>query len=72
VADEGVLGFSGSRADDGAPACFLGEPDRVECLGQGADLVQFDENRVCDITVDALADAAGIRGEQVITYELDF
>src|ERR1051325_1190430 len=53
VGDGGVLGLAGAMRDDVAVAGALGHLDRVERLGERADLIQLDENRVADAPLDA-------------------
>ena len=48
VGDGGVLGLAGAVADDRGVAVLAGQLDGVEGLGEGADLVDFDEDRVAD------------------------
>ena len=58
IGDRRVLGFAGSVGDDGAVAARRRQRDRVERLGEGADLVDLDEDRVRDAGRDAAARAA--------------
>ena len=71
VGDGRVLGLAGAVRDDGAVARARREPDRVERLGERADLVQLDEDRVRDALVDAALQQLGVRHEHVVTDELD-
>ena len=57
VGDGGVLGLAGAVGDDGRPAGAVRHLDGVERLGQGADLVELDENGVGRAELDALLDA---------------
>lgn len=68
--DGGILGFARTVGDDGGPARVLGHLDGVDSLGQGADLVELDEDRVSDAHLDALGDDLGIGNEEVIADEL--
>ena len=45
--------------------------NRVECLGQRADLVELDEHCIGCAELDALLDALDVRDEQVVADELD-
>src|SRR5207342_2552562 len=54
----------------GGVAAALCEGDRVEGLGERADLVDLDENRVCDLLSDAPAQEIDVRHEQVVADEL--
>ena len=44
VGDRRVLGLAGTMADDRGPAGPPGEVDRLDRLGQGADLVELDQD----------------------------
>ena len=57
--------------DDGRPACAVRHLDGVERLGQGADLVELYEHRVCRAELDALLDACGVRDKQIVADYLD-
>src|ERR1700694_4451720 len=54
VRHEGVLGLAGAVGDDGAVTRALGQLDGFERLGEGADLVELDQDRVGDALADAL------------------
>src|SRR5439155_22298272 len=71
VRDEGVLGLAGAVRDDRAVARALRQLDRLERLGQRADLVQLHEHRVGETVLDPLLDDRGVRDEQVVPDELD-
>ncbi len=45
--------------------------DRVQRLAQGADLVRFDQNRVCALLVDAALDSLDVGHEDVVADQLD-
>ena len=47
IGNGGVLGLAGAVGDDCRPACAVSHLDSVESLGQGADLVDLDEDCVC-------------------------
>ena len=72
VGDEGVFGFAGAVADDGGVAEAAAELDGIEGLGDGADLVDLDEDRVGDFFLDSVAQAEGVGDEEVVADELDF
>jgi hypothetical protein len=44
--------------------------DRFESLGERADLVQLDQDRVGDAVLDPLPQALGVRHEQIVPDEL--
>ena len=52
------------------PAGSARQLDRVERLGQRADLVELDEHGVRGVLVDAALDALRVRDEQVVADEL--
>src|SRR3972149_6351562 len=66
VRDEGVLGFARAVRDDGAVAAALGEVDALEGLGERADLVQLDEDRVGDPLLDPAREALDVGDEDVV------
>ena len=57
--------------DDRGVAVAAGELDGVEGLGDGADLVDLDEDGVGDAFVDAALQALGVGDEEVVADELD-
>ncbi len=57
--------------DDGRVAGALGHLDGIEGLGEGADLVDLDQDRVGDAFIDAFLENFGVGDEQVIAYQLD-
>ena len=54
VGDGRVFGFAGAMADDGGVVVVLGQFDGVERLGERADLVDLDEDRVGRAGINAL------------------
>ena len=54
-----------------AVAALGGHADAVERLGERADLVQLDEDRVGRPARDAAAQALDVRDEEVVADELD-
>src|SRR5690606_21207733 len=70
VGDEGVAGLAAAVGDDGAVAAVLGQADGPEGLGEGADLVDLDEDAVGDPAVDAALETLGVGDEQVVADEL--
>ena len=53
VGDEGVFGLAAAVGDDRVEAGFAAKLYRVDCFGHGADLIQFDQDRIGDAFVDA-------------------
>jgi hypothetical protein len=49
----------------------VGHLDGLEGLGEGADLVDLDEDRVGDAVGDAAGEALGVGDEEVVADELD-
>jgi hypothetical protein len=58
--------------DDGPVAVPLREGDDVKGLGEGADLVELDENRVRDPFLNAPGELFRVGDEQVVPNDLDF
>ena len=54
VGNERVFRFPASVRDITAVVILLGQSNAVQGLGNSADLVQFDQNRVRDFSVDRL------------------
>src|SRR6267143_2812573 len=71
VSDEGILGFAGAMGNNGVVAGFAGQLDGVDGLGNGADLIQLDQNSVGDAFVDAAGESFGVGDEEVVADELD-
>ena len=55
VGDQSILGLPGAVRDDGAVARVTRDRDRFERLGEGSDLVELDQDRVRDPSVNAAA-----------------
>ena len=70
IGDGRVFGLAGAVRDDDAVAGLLRHQHRVERLGDGADLIQLDQDRVGDALVDALLQDRGVGDEQVVADEL--
>ena len=49
----------------------LGQINRFQCFGQGADLVDFHQQRVGQAAFDAFGQNGRVGHEQVVTYQLD-
>ena len=71
VGDGRVLGFAGTMRDDGGVSVSFGQFDAIKRLGERADLVQFDENRIGHAHFDAFAQEFRIGHEIVVADELD-
>src|SRR5690606_12967773 len=70
VGDECVFGLAGAVTDDRVEAVAASELDRLEGLGQRADLVDLDQDRVARTLFDATPQVLRIRDEQVVADEL--
>src|SRR5580658_7413995 len=58
-------------ADDGPIAVLRGDADAIERLGERADLVELDENRVRRAGLDAAAQALDVGHEEVVADDLN-
>src|SRR5579875_2669529 len=58
-------------ADHSAVAGAARKLDRRKRLGQRPDLVDLDQDRVCDAALDALLQACDVRDEEIIAHQLD-
>jgi hypothetical protein len=65
-----VLGLARAVADDGRVVGALGHLDGGEGLGQRADLVDLDQDRVGDVLLDAFLQDLGVGDEQVVAHQL--
>src|SRR6476660_2415731 len=70
VGDGDVLGLPRAVAHHAAVAVAVGQVDRVEGLGEGADLVDLDEQGVGRARVDAALQAHRVGDEQVVADDL--
>ena len=57
-------------AHDASVTGLLGSLDGLERLGERADLVDLDQNRVGGAQLDALLEALGVGDEQVVAHQL--
>src|SRR4029077_11701458 len=65
IGDRFKLGFSRAVRKYSAPARPRGGLDRLEGLGQGADVVDLDEQRIGDAALDPIAQPARIGDENI-------
>src|SRR5690606_355409 len=70
VGDRGVLGLAGAVAHHALVAAGGGQPDRVQGLREGADLVDLDQQRVGHAAVDAVLQPLRVGDEQVVPDQL--
>ena len=71
VGDGDVLGLARAVRHDRRVGVAGGELDGVEGLGERADLVDLDEDRVGRAGVDAAGEPLGVGDEEVVADELD-
>jgi len=57
--------------DDRRPASAASERDRLDGLGQRADLVELDEDGVGGILLDRACDPLGVGDQEVVADQLD-
>jgi len=70
VDDGRVFCLARARRDHGQVAGVLGLLNRVQSLGDGADLVHLDEHGVGDLLIDAALDAFRVGGKHVVANQL--
>src|SRR5450756_666802 len=70
VRDGDVLGLATTVRDHRGVAVALGKGHGVEGLGQGADLVELDQQGVRGLQLDALGEADRVGDEQVVADDL--
>src|SRR5512133_1017068 len=70
ISNECVLGLARSVRDDGSVTRTLSETDGIERLGERANLVDLDQNRVGNSLLDPLSEANLVRHEQVVADQL--
>mmetsp|Transcript_21217 Transcript_21217/g.37799 ORF Transcript_21217/g.37799 Transcript_21217/m.37799 type:complete len:512 (-) Transcript_21217:122-1657(-) len=70
VGDEGVLGLARAVGGHDAPARGLGHAHGLDGLGDGADLVHLEQQRVAVLALDGLLHARGVGDQQVIAHHL--
>ncbi len=70
VGDGRVFGLAGAVRNDGGVAGAVGHLDGVQRLGQGADLVDLDEDGVADMLLNAGGQTLDVGDEQVVADQL--
>jgi len=70
VGDRGVFGLAAAVAHDGSVAVAMSQVDRFKRLGERADLVDLDEDRIGAAHFDALGQALGVGDKKVVANEL--
>mmetsp|Transcript_4888 Transcript_4888/g.15614 ORF Transcript_4888/g.15614 Transcript_4888/m.15614 type:complete len:370 (+) Transcript_4888:114-1223(+) len=70
VGDEGVLRLAGAVGRHHAPARLLCHVDRLDRLGDGADLVHLEQQRGARLLLDGGLDAAHVGHGQVVAHDL--
>ena len=71
VGDGGVSGLARTVGDNSGPAGVLGHLDGFDGLGEGADLIELDEDGVSSVLFNALLDDFGVGDEEVVADELN-
>src|SRR4030066_28123 len=71
VGDGDVLGLPGAMGDHRAVARAVGDLDGRQRLGERADLVDLDQDRVGDPAPDAAREALDVGDEEIVADELD-
>mmetsp|Transcript_104443 Transcript_104443/g.271899 ORF Transcript_104443/g.271899 Transcript_104443/m.271899 type:complete len:223 (+) Transcript_104443:78-746(+) len=73
VRDEHVLGLTGAVRNHDAPALLLAHLARLDGLGDGADLVHLQEQRVACrlVALHGLRNALRVRDQQIIAHDLN-
>mmetsp|Transcript_54085 Transcript_54085/g.136063 ORF Transcript_54085/g.136063 Transcript_54085/m.136063 type:complete len:475 (-) Transcript_54085:104-1528(-) len=71
VANERVLRLARSVGDHDAPSVLLRDFARLDGLGDGADLVDLEEEGVACLGVEGLLDALDVGDEEVVADDLD-
>ena len=71
IGEERVFRLARAVRHDSVPAGLAAERDRLDRLGDGADLVQFDQDRVRRLFLDAASDEFGVGDENVVADDLD-
>ena len=72
IGDERVLGFAGAMRNDRVVAGLARHFDGLDCFGDGADLIQLDENGVGDALLDAASKNLRVGDENVVADKLNF
>ncbi len=71
VGYKGVLGLAGAMGNDGGVAGSLSHSYSLDRLGDGADLVELDENGVAGAHGYALFQTLGVGDEEIVAHDLD-
>src|SRR5690606_18738306 len=71
VGDGGVLGLARTVRDHGRVLRRVGHGDGLQGLGEGADLVDLDQDGVGGAAVDAFLEDLRVGDEQVVAHPLD-
>src|SRR6266513_6529999 len=71
IRDRRVLGLPGPVRDDRVPTVVAGHSDRLQRLGQGAYLVELDQDGVAGRPGDPLGDPGRVRDVEVVPDQLD-
>src|SRR5262249_14640016 len=69
--DRRVFRLSGSVRNYGGVLCVCRHPNSLQRLGDGANLVELDEESVADAVTDPAFENLGVRHEYVVADELN-
>lgn len=71
VGNEGILSLTGTMGDHGAPAILFGQQMGLNGLGDGADLVDLQQQAVAGLLLNGSLDTLGIGDSQIIADNLN-
>ena len=66
-----VFGFSGTVRYHGRISDLIGQFDTIQGFGEGSDLVQLYQDRICHAQFDAFAEYFGIGHEDIVAHKLN-
>src|SRR5690606_28480164 len=70
IGNGAVLRLAGAVGENNAETGLLRRLHGVQRLGQRADLVDLDQDRVTGLFINAALQAFGIRDEKIVAYQL--
>jgi len=72
VSNEGIFGFSGTVRDHCSPSTLLSKKMGIDGLGNGTDLVYFQEETVAGLLLNSGSNTLGVGDSQVVTDNLNW
>ena len=72
IGEEGVFGFAAAMGDDGGVVGLASHFDGFDGFGDGADLIELDQDGVADAFGDAAGENFRVGDENIVADELDF